>query len=298
MPTEPLRDRGAAPGTAPRMRLVLISGVSGSGKSIALNVLEDTGFTCIDNLPVALLQQTMQILRESGTAQVALSIDARSGPSLAPLPGFVESQKAAGIELQVLFMDARDDVLIRRYSETRRRHPLADGIRTLAESLATEREILAPVSQIGHRVDTSELTPNQLRDWVRSLLEIPSGLTAILFQSFGYKAGIPLDADLMFDVRCLPNPYYDPRLQALTGRHDEVIQFLERDSQVEKMYQDIVSFLESWLPSYTRDNRSYLTIALGCTGGQHRSVYLVERLAAHFRGAMPVLVRHRESPTS
>jgi UPF0042 nucleotide-binding protein len=280
------------------MRLVLISGLSGSGKSIALNVLEDTGFTCIDNLPVDLLQQTMQILRRSGTAQVALSIDARSGPSLAPLPVFVEDLRSSGVDVQILFIDARNEVLMRRYSETRRRHPLAHGERTLAECLSIEREVLAPVANIGHRVDTSDLTPNQLRNWIRSLLEIPSGLTGLLFQSFGYKAGVPLDADLVFDVRCLPNPYYDPRLQALTGRHAEVVDFLGKDPQVEKMFKDILAFVETWLPAYTRDNRSYLTIALGCTGGQHRSVYLAERLAAHFRSAMPVLVRHRDSATS
>jgi UPF0042 nucleotide-binding protein len=280
------------------MQLVLISGLSGSGKSIALNVLEDTGFTCIDNLPVALLQDSMEIFARAGTRHVAVSIDARSGPSLAPLPGFVQGLRDKGMDVHVLFMDTRDDVLIRRYSETRRRHPLAHDERTLAESLALERSVLEPVADIGHRVDTSELSPNQLRDWIRSLLHIPSGLTALLFQSFGYKAGIPLDADLVFDVRCLPNPYYDPRLQALTGRDAAVIEFLEADAQVQRMYADIVRFLEAWLPSYTRDNRSYLTIALGCTGGQHRSVYLVERLASHFRSTMPVLVRHRESFTS
>jgi UPF0042 nucleotide-binding protein len=279
------------------MRLVLISGLSGSGKSIALNVLEDTGFTCIDNLPVDLLTETMQILRRAGRSHVALSIDARSGPSLAPVPQFVERMRADGVEVQVLFMDARDDVLLRRYSETRRRHPLAHGERTLAECLAIERQVLGPVSDVGHKVDTSDLTPNQLRDWIRSLLEIPSGLTALLFQSFGYKAGVPLDADLVFDVRCLPNPYYDPKLQALTGRDAEVVAFLVRHPQVESMYADILRFLESWVPAYMRDNRSYLTIALGCTGGQHRSVYLVERLAAHFRAAFPVLVRHRDSAT-
>ena len=276
-------------------RLVLISGLSGSGKSIALNVLEDTGFTCVDNLPVVLLEETMRIMRREGRPQVALSIDARSGPSLTPLPGVVEGLRADGVEVQVLFMDARDDVLLRRYSETRRRHPLAQGERTLAESLRMEREVLSPVSELGHRVDTSDSSPNQLRDWIRALLEMPSGLTALLFQSFGYKAGIPLDADLVFDVRCLPNPYYEPRLQALTGKDAAVVAFLEQDQRVQNMYRDIVGFLETWLPSYTRDNRSYLTIALGCTGGQHRSVYFVERLAAHFRPTMPVLVRHRES---
>jgi RNase adapter protein RapZ len=281
---------------SPALHLVLISGVSGSGKSIALNVLEDTGYTCIDNLPVALVQETMEILRRSGTAQVALSIDARSGSSLVPLPGFVEDLQKRGVQVEVLFLDAKNDVLLRRYSETRRRHPLAHGERTLAECLRMERQVLSPVADIGHRIDTSELSPNQLRDWIKSLLQIPSGLTALLFESFGYKAGIPLDADLVFDVRCLPNPYYDPRLQALTGHHEEVVAYLERDPQVDKMFRDILAFLEAWLPAYTRDNRSYLTVALGCTGGQHRSVYLAERLAAHFRPRLPVLVRHREFP--
>ncbi len=280
------------------MRLVLISGLSGSGKSIALNVLEDTGYTCIDNLPVALLEQTMQILREEGISQVALSIDARSGPSLAPLPAFVGHIESEGLDIQVLFLDARDDVLLRRYSETRRRHPLAHGERTLAECLAIERQVLGPVAEIGHRIDTSELSPNQLRDWIKSLLTIPTGLTAILFESFGYKNGIPLDADLVFDVRCLPNPYYDPRLQTLTGQDPAVVAFLESDPQVEKMFRDIARFIEAWLPAYVRDNRSYLTIALGCTGGQHRSVYLVQRLADHFRATTPVLVRHRQFPVA
>ena len=278
------------------MRLILISGLSGSGKSIALNVLEDTGYTCIDNLPVALVEETLRILRESGTAQVAMSIDARSGPSLEPVRDFVQRIKDQGIDLEVLFLDARNDVLLRRYSETRRRHPLAHGERTLAECLRMERDILAPVAEIGHRIDTSELSANQLRDWIKALLSIPTGLTALLFESFGYKGGIPLDADLVFDVRCLPNPYYDPRLQSLTGHDPEVAEFLERDPQVERMYRDIRAFLETWLPSYLQDNRSYLTIALGCTGGQHRSVYLAKRLAVYFGETLPVLVRHREFP--
>jgi UPF0042 nucleotide-binding protein len=291
-------DRSPGDAADERTQLVLISGISGSGKSIALNVLEDTGFTCVDNLPVALVEQTMEILQREGRQHVALSIDARSGSTLMPLPSIVEGLRASGVDVQVLFMDARDDVLLRRYSETRRRHPLAQGERTLAESLRMEREVLAPMSELGHRVDTSDTTPNQLRDWIRALLEMPSGLTALLFQSFGFKAGVPLDADLVFDVRCLPNPFYEPNLQRLTGRDAEVIAFLERDPRVQKMYADILSFLEAWLPSYLRDNRSYLTVALGCTGGQHRSVYFVERLAAHFRASLPVLVRHRETIAS
>jgi RNase adapter protein RapZ len=276
------------------MRLVLISGVSGSGKSIALNVLEDTGYTCIDNLPVQLLPDTVQILRGTGTTQLALSIDSRSGPSLAPLPGYVEALRAQGIDLRVIFLDARNDALIRRFSETRRRHPLAAENRTLEESVRLERELLAPVADIGHRIDTSGLSPNMLRDWIRELLCIGGASLTMLFESFGYKAGIPLDADLVFDVRCLPNPHYDPRLRPLTGHDPAVVEFLQRDPQVEKMFVDIRAFVEAWLPAYIRDNRTYITVALGCTGGQHRSVYLVERLAAHFRQRVPALVRHRE----
>jgi UPF0042 nucleotide-binding protein len=276
------------------MRLVLISGVSGSGKSIALNVLEDTGYTCIDNLPVQLLPDTVQILREAGTTQLALSIDSRSGPSLAPLSGYVEELRAQGMDLRIIFLDARNDALIRRFSETRRRHPLAAANRTLEESLRLEREMLAPVAEIGQHVDTSGLSPNMLRDWIRELLGIGSSSLTMLFESFGYKSGIPLDADLVFDVRCLPNPHYDPRLRPLTGHDPAVVEYLQRDAQVEKMFVDIRNFVEAWLPAYIRDNRSYITIALGCTGGQHRSVYMVERLAAHFRKQVPALVRHRE----
>ena len=276
------------------MRLVLISGVSGSGKSIALNVLEDTGYTCIDNLPVQLLPETVQILRAAGRTHLALSIDSRSGPSLAPIPGYVEGLKAQGIDLRVIFLDARNEALIRRFSETRRRHPLTSGDRTLEESLRLERELLAPVVDIGQRIDTTGLAPNALRDRIRELINIGSAPLTMLFESFGYKAGIPLDADLVFDVRCLPNPHYDPRLRGLTGHDPAVVEFLQCDAQVEKMFVDIRAFIEAWLPAYVRDNRSYMTVALGCTGGQHRSVYLVERLAAHFRDRVPALVRHRE----
>jgi len=276
------------------MRLVLISGVSGSGKSIALNVLEDTGYTCIDNLPVQLLPETVQILREAGRTHLALSIDSRSGPSLAPIPGYVEGLKAQGIDLRVIFLDARNEALIRRFSETRRRHPLTSGDRTLEESLRLERELLAPVVDIGQRIDTTGLAPNALRDRIRELINIGSAPLTMLFESFGYKAGIPLDADLVFDVRCLPNPHYDPRLRGLTGHDPAVVEFLQCDAQVEKMFVDIRAFIEAWLPAYVRDNRSYMTVALGCTGGRHRSVYLVERLAAHFRDRVPALVRHRE----
>jgi UPF0042 nucleotide-binding protein len=275
------------------MQLVLVSGLSGSGKSIALNVLEDSGYYCIDNLPVKLLQETVQLLRDAGNSRVAMSIDARSGGSLTLIPGYLKDLKAQGVEVRLLFLDAKDHTLIRRFSETRRRHPLALGNITLEECLTRERELLAPIAEVGHRIDTSELYPNTLRRWIRDLLDVGPHSVVLLFESFAYKQGVPLDADLVFDVRCLPNPFYDPRLRPMDGRHPEVAEFLEREPQAGKMLADVRNFIETWLPAYTSDNRGYLNVAIGCTGGQHRSVYFVERLAAHFRTRTSVVVRHR-----
>jgi len=275
------------------MQLVLVSGLSGSGKSIALNVLEDSGYYCIDNLPVKLLQETVQLLRDAGNARVAMSIDARSGGSLSLIPGYLENLKAQDVDVRLLFLDATDHALIRRFSETRRRHPLAQGNITLEECLARERDLLSPIAEVGHRIDTSELHPNALRSWIRGLLDVDPRSIVLLFESFAYKQGVPLDADLVFDVRCLPNPFYDPRLRPMSGLHPEVADFLEREPQVGKMLADIRDFVATWLPAYTGDNRSYLTVAIGCTGGQHRSVYFVEKLAAHFRARTSVVVRHR-----
>jgi UPF0042 nucleotide-binding protein len=275
------------------MQLVLVSGLSGSGKSIALHVLEDRGYYCIDNLPVTLLQETVQLLRNTGNRRVAMSIDARSGGSLDLVPGYLKDLSGQGIEVRLLFLDAKDPTLIRRFSETRRRHPLARGDVTLEECVKRERELLSPIAEIGHRVDTSELSPVTLGNWIRSLLEADLRRVVLLFQSFAYKEGVPLDADLVFDVRCLPNPFYDPRLRPLNGLHPEVAGFLEREPQVGRMLADIRIFVETWLPAYTSDNRRYLTVAIGCTGGQHRSVYLVERLAELFHASTSVVVRHR-----
>jgi UPF0042 nucleotide-binding protein len=275
------------------MQLVLISGLSGSGKSIALNVLEDTGYYCVDNLPVQLLKQSVELLRGAGHARVAMSIDARAGGSLELVPEYVAALKSQQVDVRLLFLDAKDDTLIRRFSETRRRHPLATGTRTLEECLARERELLAPVHEIGSRIDTSDLLPNTLRNWIKEQLGIRAELTTLLFESFSYKQGVPLDADLVFDVRCLPNPHYDPRLRPLTGLDDEVAAFLEKEPRVGAMLQDIRRFVETWLPAYGQDNRSSLTVAIGCTGGRHRSVYFAERLGAYFRARAPVLVRHR-----
>jgi UPF0042 nucleotide-binding protein len=275
------------------MQLVLISGLSGSGKSIALNVLEDSGYYCVDNLPGQLLEQSVELLRRAGHSRVGMSIDARTGDTLDLVPEYVAKLKQQGVDVHLLFLDAKDDTLVRRFSETRRRHPLATGTRTIEECLAREREILGPIGEIGHRIDTTELLPNALRIWIKELLGVRAESIMLLFESFSYKQGVPLDADLVFDVRCLPNPHYDSRLRTLTGLHPEVIAFLQKEPQVDAMLKDIRRFVETWLPAYAQESRSSLTIAVGCTGGQHRSVYCVEHLGAHFREGTPVLVRHR-----
>jgi len=276
------------------VQLAVITGLSGSGKSIALNVLEDSGYYCVDNLPAQLLPETVDVLREAGYERVAVSIDVRSGPSLARLPDLLEQIRSDELETHIVFLDAKVGTLVKRFSETRRRHPLADNQRTLTESIERERELLEEIGGLGHRIDTSELNPNTLRTWVRDLLSLDDAGLVVLFQSFGFKHGIPLDADFVFDVRCLPNPHYDPQLRDFTGRDSNVIRFLDADSDVQNMARDIRDFVDRWLPCFVRDNRSYLTVAIGCTGGRHRSVYFVERLSAHFARQRPVLVRHRE----
>lgn len=282
------------------MQLILISGLSGSGKSIVLNVLEDASYYCIDNLPAALLPQLVEELRAEGQERVAVAMDMRGGASVtARLPRQLRDLRESGIvDLRFIFLDARDEVLIQRFSETRRRHPLAVGDTTLAEAIACEREALSELAVLGHHIDTSNLRPNALRGFVKDFIRIDdsAGLT-LMFESFGFKNGLPMDADLVFDVRCLPNPHYDPLLRPLTGLDAPVIDFLEAQPEVRIMLEDIGRFLHEWLPAYIRDNRSYLTVALGCTGGQHRSVYFAERLAMRFRGTVRVLVRHRSLAT-
>lgn len=278
------------------MQIVLISGLSGSGKSIALNVLEDASYFVVDNLPATLLPQLVATLHGGGYHRVAVAVDVRSGASIAALPQQLDTLREIVTDLRFIFLEARDDTLIARFSETRRRHPLADEGITLDEAIQRERDALAPISELGHRIDTSDMHPNTLRAWVKDFIhaEAGSGLT-LMFQSFGFKHGIPMDADLVFDVRCLPNPHYDPRLRPLTGRDQPVIDFLERIPEVGRMAEDIRRFLANWLPCYIRDNRSYLTVAIGCTGGQHRSVYIAEWLAQRFRDNAQVLVRHRSA---
>jgi len=276
------------------MQLVIVTGLSGSGKSIALKVLEDSGYYCVDNLPAQLLRETVDFLRDSGSERVAISIDVRSGSSLLQLPDLLEKMKSSDLETHIVFLDATAETLVKRFSETRRRHPLAEHDRTLTESIELERELLERVGTLGHRIDTSELNPNTLRNWVRDLLALGDTGLVLLFQSFGFKHGIPLDADFVFDVRCLPNPHYDPQLRDFTGRDANVIAFLSANRDVQDMVAHIRDYIERWLPCFVRDNRSYLTVAIGCTGGRHRSVYFAEQLSAHFGKSRQVLVRHRE----
>jgi len=279
------------------VKLILISGLSGSGKSIALNVLEDAGYFCVDNLPLALLSHLVDQLEAEGYERVAVAMDMRGGSGVAAfLPEQLRDLRlAVDVDMRFIFLHARDDVLIQRFSETRRRHPLAaGGDITLEEAIRREREMLEDLAGLGHRIDTSNLRPNALRAFIKDFaaLERNVGLT-LLFESFGFKHGLPLDADLVFDVRCLPNPHYDPELRMLTGLDQPVIDFLEAEPDAMRMLGEIGGFIESWLPCYIGDNRAYLTVAVGCTGGQHRSVFFTERLAERFRGKLRVLVRHR-----
>lgn len=279
---------------APVMQLILITGLSGSGKSVALAVLEDAGFYCVDNLPVAMIGALVATLRDAGHSRVALTVDARTGNAVAGLPREVESLKSGGIDVRVLFLEAKADTLIKRFSETRRRHPLSSGGLTLPECIARERDMVEGIPEIAHRIDTSDLAANTLRNWVREFAALPpSGLT-LLFESFGFKHGIPLDADFVFDVRCLPNPHYDPVLRPLTGCDAPVAAFIRATPDAMRMLEDIHRFVGDWLPAFDRDNRSYLTVAIGCTGGRHRSVFFAETLAGRFREHRRTLARHRE----
>jgi len=275
------------------MRIIVISGLSGSGKSVALKVLEDTGFYCVDNLPAALLPETVDYLRMSGVTDAAISIDARSGASIPGLPNDLERLRQR-YDLRVLFLTAKDATLVTRFSETRRRHPLATGDRSLEECIRAEREMLERISANSHLMDTSDLSANHLRAWIKDFLELSNANFTLVFESFGFKHGIPMDADLVFDVRCLPNPHYDVTLKPLTGRDGPVIAYLQSQSMVQEMLADIHAYVAKWLPAYIKDNRNYFTVGLGCTGGQHRSVYFAEMLADLFGEQQQVLIRHRE----
>lgn len=286
------------------MRILLISGISGSGKSVALNVIEDAGFYCVDNLPPSLLMELISTLQTEGVKNVAIAIDSRSIQQLQSIPANIQKLREAGHELKVLFLTASSETLIARFSETRRSHPLSHHLQqqllaseplSLTECIAKERELLEPLQFLGHVIDTSYLSANTLRSWIKDEIGVEQAPLILMFESFAFKVGVPLDIDFVFDVRILPNPHYDHALRPLTGRDQAVIDFLEAQAMAQDLYADIHRFIEKWLPSFKRDNRSYLTIGIGCTGGQHRSVYMVEKLAKHFQQTEKVLIRHRQT---
>jgi UPF0042 nucleotide-binding protein len=277
------------------MQLVLLSGVSGSGKSVALKALEDAGYFCVDNLPADLIGPLADYSLSRGEPKVAISADARSRESLGRLPAIVEKERGRGTDVRVIFLDASDESLVRRFSESRRPHPLSGDGRTLPEAIAEERRLLAWLAEIGQRIDTSVLTPGQLRGWIQDLVVADRTQLTLIFESFGFKSGPPLDADFVFDARCvLPNPHYDPQLRPQTGHDADVIAFLERETQAGILIEDIQRFLQRWLPRFVLDQRASITIAIGCTGGRHRSVYIVEQLAERFASEYQVVVRHRD----
>jgi len=283
------------------MRLVIISGRSGSGKSTALHVLEDVGFNCIDNLPASLLPDLVKQISEQDDVEeqrVAVSIDARNDlKNLQQFPALLEAASIPSLKSETIYLDARLPVLIKRFSETRRKHPLSSKHLDLTEAISREQDILEPILRSADlKIDTSDLSLHDLRDLVKQRIvdESDKGM-AILFQSFGFKYGVPVDADHVFDVRCLPNPYWKPQLRAQTGLDQGVIDFLEAEADVRDMLKDIQQYLKRWLPCFEANNRSYITIAIGCTGGQHRSVYVSQQLLAAFKGLYSnVQVRHRE----
>jgi UPF0042 nucleotide-binding protein len=274
------------------MQLILVSGLSGSGKSIALNVLEDAGYYCVDNLPATLLLEVVDFLADAGHDKAAISVDARSA-AVPALPENIAGLRSRGVDCRVLYLEASTPTLLRRFSETRRRHPLAGPTLSLSEAIERERNLLSRVAALGHRIDTSDLVPRVLQNWIRDLLGIGPVALTLLFESFAYRDGIPLDADWVLDARMLPNPHYDPQLRPFTGRDRQVIEYLTRDAAVERWLEDVRALLARWLPEIVRENRSSVTVAVGCTGGRHRSVYLAERLAEAFRKEWNVLVRHR-----
>ncbi len=285
---------------SPRGEVVLVTGMSGGGKSIAMHALEDAGFFCVDNLPPELLPQFLDLERERGWRRVAIAVDVRSAGSLPQLLSHIKTMRQEGVTLRSVFLDADDDTLLRRFSETRRPHPLrvgnedGDTHRALQEAIALERELLTPLRMESTVIDSSQLRPAQLRGWLRDLVQVSGASLTLVFESFAFKHGVPSDADFVFDVRVLPNPYYDRELRPLTGRDEPVAAYLEGQPEVRLMLSQIGAFIAQWLPNFAQDQRSYLTVAIGCTGGQHRSVYLVETLARQFAFHGQVLKRHRE----
>jgi UPF0042 nucleotide-binding protein len=287
------------------MSIFIITGISGSGKSVALHALEDAGYDCVDNLPVNLLESLIESLHNSGSEKLAVAIDARRGESIKLLPDILTKLKEKH-SVNIIFLNASTETLVKRFSETRRRHPLSSknldsAEKSLIEAIHLERALLEVLSEKAHSIDTSNMRAYALRSWVLDLVDHEPQKLTLLFESFGYKHGLPQDADLVFDMRCIPNPHYDPVLRPLTGNDPAVIQFLDLQTDFHEMYLEISKFLEKWLPKYMVDKRSYLNVAIGCTGGQHRSVAMVNKLAETFKKnpnqifeGIQFILRHRE----
>ena len=280
-------------------RVIVLSGLSGAGKTVALRAFEDLGFYCVDNLPTTLLPALVAALtggERARTAHIAVGVDVRSRGDLERLPEALSALTGAGVQAELLFLDSSEEMLLKRYSETRRKHPLSEGKRSLPDAIAEERRRLRPLAAIADRVvDSSEMNVHQLRRAIATGFGASAGESTLLFESFAYRRGLPPDSDFVFDARCLPNPHWDPRLRPLSGKDAAVREFLLAQPLVGHFLDDIVRLLEEWLPRFESEDKRYLTVAVGCTGGRHRSVYLAERLAEHFRGKREqVLTFHRE----
>jgi RNase adapter protein RapZ len=282
--------------------VMLITGMSGSGKSVVLRALEDAGYYCVDNLPPELLASFIALEQQHRVERIAIAMDVRSATSLPLLPTQLAKLREAGVRVKTIFLDANTDTLVHRFSETRRKHPLSsnqtdDQRCALTDAIEMERDLLAQLREDSHVIDSSQIRSTQLQSYIKQLINAPSNQLTLVFESFGFKRGIPLDADYVFDVRMLPNPHYDPVLKPLTGRDKQVQEFLRNEADVRAMQAQIQEFLVAWLPKLAQDHRSYVTVAIGCTGGQHRSVYLVEELAKAFAASYVTLRRHREMDT-
>lgn len=283
------------------MKFVVVSGRSGSGKSTALNMLEDMGFYCVDNLPASLLPSMAEKLREYEPGKIAVGIDARNMPT--DLVRFAElhARIPKNIELQVIYLDAKEETLIKRFAETRRKHPLSNEKVSLLEALEEESKQLDTIASLAHlTIDTSEMNLYDLRDFIRTRIDssASSNTLSLMFQSFGYKKNIPIDSDIVFDVRCLPNPHWEESLRNYTGNDQAVIDFLNRSKDVQQMLADVSNYLEKWIPLYEATDRRYITVSIGCTGGQHRSVFMASQLQKAFQQKYnDVKVRHRELNT-
>ena len=281
------------------LEIVVITGMSGSGKSLALRALEDAGYYCVDNLPPELLASFVALEHSHRSQRVAVAMDVRSATALPLVPQQLNRLRETGVQVRSLFLDASTGTLVRRFSETRRRHPLSqhelpETRLALVQTIELERQLLAELREQSYVIDTSVLRPAQLLTYVKELLAVKPGQLTLVFESFAFKHGVPFDSDYVFDVRMLPNPHYEPTLRALTGRDAPVIEYLRQQPEVERMQSDISQFLEHWLDALAQNHRSYVTVAIGCTGGQHRSVYLAEQLSAQFASHWSTLCRHRE----